>query len=135
MGICSHKQTARQKIADLKETAKVDETLIKHYEHILAHFDAIDTELVDEIAVIQEKRETLLQQFIKAPEELIGLNKHLAEIQQRTKGVKDEVSGKTKKLNRFKSLSKKLKEMEQEFAAQGINVDEALEKMAREEQN
>lgn len=131
--ICSYKQSAKDKLADLKETAIVDETLIKHYEFILANFEKMQAELDDEIQVIQQKKDALLNQFVEAPEKLVELKKHLEEINRKRTDVKDEASGKTQKIAKLKILKAKLEKLTKEMEADGIDIEEMEEKIARDE--
>ena len=126
MSIGSFKQTNQEKIKSLIETRKIDESLIKHYTFILNHFDEIIATHDKDIVVIEAKKAEILKQFIEAPEKLIQLNAHLAEIQKRIKDTKDITTNRTQKINRIKSLRERLAVLKEECEAEGINVEAVL---------
>lgn len=127
--ICSYHQTIKDKIKGLIETRKIDESLIKHYIFILEHFDDIIAEHDKEIAKIDEAKAEILKQFIEAPEQLIQLNKHLAEMVKKIVDTKDAATGKKQKVKRLKSLRERLAVMQQEFEADGIDIDQEIENL------
>lgn len=124
--ICSHHQTIKDKIKDLVETRKVDESLIKHYIFILEHFDEIVAAHDKEIAKIDGAKAEILKQFIEAPEQLIQLNIHLAEMTKKIGDTKDAHSGKNQRIKRVKSLRERLAILQQECETEGIDVEQVL---------
>lgn len=130
---CSHHQTIKDKIKDLVETRKVDETLIKHYTFILEHFEDIISRHDAEIVKVETEKAEILKQFIEAPEKLIQLNIHLAEMTKRIGDIKDAASGKKQKINRVKSLRERLAILEQECKAEGIDIDNIVNEKGVEE--
>ncbi len=128
--MCSYHQTIKDKIKDLVETRKVDESLIKHYIFILEHFDDIITKHDIEIAKIDEQKAEIIKQFIEAPELLINLNKHLAEMTKRIGDVKDAASGKKQKIKRLNSLRERYAKLEellkQQCEAEGTDAEEMI---------
>ena len=132
LNICKFRQTAKQKLDDLKETITVDETLQKHYENILANFEAMQARLDDDIAVIQLQKNDLLSQYVKAPEMLKELSRHIDEINAKAGGVKDEVTGRKQKEAKAKRLREQLEQLEKEIAEQGIDVEDIEAKIKAE---
>jgi predicted RNase H-like nuclease (RuvC/YqgF family) len=130
MAIGSYRPTKADKLADLKETCKVDAALIKHYEFILNHFNEIIAVHDEEIAKIEEKKEAVLAQFIEAPEKLIALNKHLDELKTRINDIKDTTDVKKQKVRKLKNLKAQVAELEKELSGGNISLEELEELLA-----
>lgn len=134
LNLCSFKQSAKQKLDDIKETIKVDVVLRKHYEFILANFEAMQAKLDDEIASIQLKKEQLLEQFIVAPERLVELAKHIAQLSNQGETIKDDVTGRKKTQAKYKNLKERLARMERQMTEDGINIDDVEAKIKAEQE-
>ena len=124
--ICSYHQTVKDKIKDLIETRKIDESLIKHYIFILEHFDEIIAKHDKDIAEIEAVKAEILKQFVLAPENLIQLGLHLAEMTKKIGDVKDAATGKKQKINRVKSLRERLANLQAECEAENIDIEQAI---------
>lgn len=104
MGLKNEKQQGR--LDDLKETKGIVTHLHNHYEFILEHFDEETAKLDLEIAVIQEKKDRVLQHFVEAPEQLIKLKQQLIDLTAK----ENEINTGAKNVNRLKSRIAKLRE-------------------------
>lgn len=124
--LCANHQTIKDKIRDLIETRKIDESLIKHYIFILEHYDEIIAKHDTEIAVIDESKAEIIKQFIEAPEKLILLGTHLDEMTKKIGDIKDVASGKKQKIKRVKSLRERLATLQQECEAEGIDIEQTV---------
>lgn len=122
MRICSHKETIKDRLKDVIETRKINVSLIKHYTHVLNHFDEIIAVHDADIAIIDAKKEEVLKQFIAAPEKLIALAAHLEVLRTKTNEIKSG-AGKAKQV---KNLRQRLADLEAECKADGIDIDELL---------
>lgn len=132
LNLCSYKQSAKQKLGDIKETIEVDVVLQKHYEFILANFEAMQGKLDDEINLIQQQKDELLEQFIAAPERLTELAKHISEISTKAGGIKDQVTNRKQKEAKYKNLKEKLAQMEKQMAENGIDIPDVEAKIKAE---
>ena len=130
---CAHHQTIKDKIKDLVETRKVDESLIKHYTFILKHYDEIIAAHDKEIAKSDEAKAEILKQFVEAPEKLIQLSTHLAEMTKKIGDTKDVATGRKQKIKRIKSLRERLAVLQQECEAEGIDIEQAVKDLNEEE--
>lgn len=126
---CSYHQTVKDKIRSLVETKKCDEILIKHCNFVLECSEKIISEHNKEIAKIEAKKAEVLKDFTEAPEKLIRLNAHLAEMVEKITGIKDAASGKKQKIKRVKSLRERLVALQEECEAEGIDVDSIINEL------
>lgn len=125
-GLDTYKITLKERLKSIAETVKCDEVLLKHYTHIMEHFDAIIEKYDTEIAVIEEQKAEVLSQFIKAPELLKELAKHITEMAKK----KQDIYANDKKVKRIKHLRDKLDLLEQTCRMEGINIEECLKNIA-----
>jgi len=132
LNICKFKQNAKQKLDDLNETIAVDETLQKHYEFLLANFEAMQEKLDIEIAVIQQQKDEMLEQYIAAPEKLVELAKHIAEISAKAGTTNDAVTHRKQKESKAKRLREQLEKLEKEIADMNIDVADVEAKIQAE---
>lgn len=124
--LTSFKQSFKDKLKSLAEDVKIGESLINHYTFILEHFDEVIASHDAEIAVIDAKKEEVLQQFIAAPQELVTLAQHITKLKQKAKSIKDARSNKTGKIKRIKSLRERLAALQQECETEGIDIEQAI---------
>lgn len=124
-GLTNYRITTRERIKDIKESVKVDQTLIDHYTFILEQYDSVIEKLDNEIAKLQDEKAHILQQLIKAPEELRALAKHLNELAEKRKNVTDN----DKKVKRLKSLRDRLNAVTEQLENEGIDIKEAEERL------
>ena len=132
LNICKFSQNAKQKLDDLNETIAVDVVLRKHYEFILANFEAMQEKLDEEIFVIQQQKDHLLEQFISAPEKLTELAKHIDLLSNQGETVKDAATGRRKTAAKYKNLKERLAKMERQMEEDGIDVPDIEAKIKAE---
>lgn len=125
-GLDTYTVTLKERLKGIAETVKCDEVLAKHYEHILNHFDSIIAMYDSEIAEIEERKTEVLNQFIKAPELLKELARHITELAKK----KQDVCGNDKKVKKIRHLRGRLDLLEQACRMEGINIEECLKNIA-----
>lgn len=125
-GLDTYKITLKERLKSIAETVKCDEVLLKHYTHILEHFDSIIEKYDSEIAIIEEQKAEVLNNFVKAPELLKRLAQHITEMAKK----KQDICTNDKKVKRIKHLRDKLDLLEQTCRMEGINIEECLKHIA-----
>lgn len=110
----------KDKLKDIKETQLVDLTLIKHYKHILAHYDNITANFNDEIAMIAARKLEIAKEYEEAPARILALEKHLAELIQKHGDLLDTVHGTQKKIEKLKKLRARVARLELELQSKQL---------------
>lgn len=127
--ICSYHQTYKSKLKDLIETKKADEVLIKHYTFVLKDRDSIIAERDEKIAEAEKEKAEFLIEAVKAPKEIIQLNRHLAETQEKIESLKSAKTNRKQRIKRTKSLRERLAALQQKCEANGIDIEKEIENL------
>ncbi len=125
-GLDTYKVTLKMRLKEIAEAKKIDEVLLKHYNHILEHFDAIVAKYDEEIAKIEEEKAEVLKQFIEAPELLKELSRNIKALSQKKQTVCDN----NQKVKKVRALRGRLDLLEQACRREGIDIEECLKNMA-----
>ncbi len=99
-------------VLSLKEDRIICTHLKNHYAWILENFDAERARLDAEIAVIKEKKDTVLRKYTEAPQQLISLGRQLEEIAVKEATAKKKPMDTAKLKIRIEKLRKRLEDLE-----------------------
>ena len=115
--------TQQEKLRDLKQTIQGDESLISHYTHTLENLDERLKPYQQAIKSAQNSIAAIRHEFEEAPQKLIEYRRHLEKMRDKYDQLKDQIGGKTNRLQRLKSLKEKIAKLEEELAADGVSTE------------